>query len=127
VNDHRLVTEERRAGGIGREESVRVLRDKRRGSDVAVLSGQVAHLAGVGRADVAGVVLAAVGGVEVAEGGGAVAVGGHGQGVDVVGKGAVGGLGGEAGEVDADGDAALALGRGDGDLAGDCGAGAVVD
>lgn len=65
-----------------------------------MFAGEIAYLAVLGVAHVAGVVLAAVGVVEVAHCGGAVAVAGHGEVVDVVHEWAVGADVGEVGEVE---------------------------
>jgi len=90
-----------------------------------VLAREITNLAGSWGTNVAGVVLAAIGRVEVAQGGAAVAVGGDGQGVDVVNEGTVGRF--EAGEVYSDVDTVAAGGRGNCDAAGDGRAGGIVD
>ena len=127
MNDNALVTKESRRARIGAQEVIGVVSQERVLHNHAILSGQIANLAAREVGGVARVVLAAVGGVEVADGGAAVAVGGHGELVDVVEEGPEGGGVGEAAEVDDDVDAGRVGLGGDGDGAGDGGAGAVVD
>lgn len=122
VNNHTLIAKESRATGISAQERISILRHECRCRNIAMLAREVANLAGGGCADVAWVVLAAVGRVEVAHGGAAVAVGGDGEGVDVVDEGSVRGFGGEAGEVHGDVDAAAARSGGDHDAPCDGGA-----
>ena len=84
MHHNRLVTKERRAGGVRGKIGVGESGGEGRGGDVAVLAGEVADLACLRVGHVTGVQFAAVGRVQVAKCFGAVAGRGDGEVVDVV-------------------------------------------
>lgn len=84
MDDEGAVSEEGAEALLGGGEVVEVGGVEGVGGDLAVLAGEVADLAGLGEELVAGGGFAADEGVEVCEGCGAVAVGGNGEGVEVI-------------------------------------------
>lgn len=97
------VADKRGASRVRRRKQVAVRRVKGIRRDLSVLAAEIADLAGLLKAGVAGRVVVADKGIEMAGGGGAVAVGGHGRRVDVVSKGPA--SLGQVGEADRERDA----------------------
>ena len=89
MHNQTLIPKEIRTPGRSTQVQLLITSHQFRPRDIPMFTRQIARLAGLGREHFAGMVFAAVCWVEVAEGCGAVAVGGHGERVDVVDEGAV--------------------------------------
>ena len=127
MNDDRFVAEVVRARRIRAQEQLRIACLKRAHRDIPMLSRQIARLARLRCRRCAGIVLSTVRGVKVAHRAGAVSVCWNSEGVDVIDERTVFGFAGETGKVCCHDDAGAVGGDVEGEGAGDCAAGEVVE